>query len=105
MMGISMSAAPVDLAHAKATAKQYLTKAHAGKLMAPAASEPVLLKQVMGDINKTTPVLYIFNTSTTFVIVSGDERGLIATRLSLTGLSPTPMPQCRNHLWKAHQRQ
>ncbi len=74
MMGISMSAAPVDLAHAKATAKQYLTKAHAGKLMAPAASEPVLLKQVMGDINKTTPVLYIFNTSTTFVIVSGDDR-------------------------------
>ena len=69
-----MSAAPVDLAHAKATAKQYLTKAHAGKLMAPAASEPVLLKQVMGDINKTTPVLYIFNTSTTFVIVSGDDR-------------------------------
>ena len=74
MMGLSMSAAPVDLAHAKATAKQYLTKAHAGKLMAPAASEPVLLKQVMGDINKTTPVLYIFNTSTTFVIVSGDDR-------------------------------
>ena len=69
-----MSAAPVDLAHAKATAKRYLTKAHAGKLMAPAASEPVLLKQVMGDINKTTPVLYIFNTSTTFVIVSGDDR-------------------------------
>ena len=74
MMGLSLSAAPVDLAHAKATAKQFLNRAHAGKMMAPAASEPVLLKQVMGDINKNTPVFYIFNTSSTFVIVSGDDR-------------------------------
>ena len=74
MMALHMSAAPVDLATAKAKAKQYLINANAGKMMASAASEPVLLKQVMGDINKTTPVLYIFNTSSTFVIVSGDDR-------------------------------
>ena len=74
IMALQMSAAPVDLAQAKAKAKQYLIKANAGKMMSPAASEPTLFKQVMGDINKTTPVLYIFNTSSTFVIVSGDDR-------------------------------
>ena len=67
-------AAPVDVATAKATAKQYLTKQYAGKFMAPAATEPVLIKTEMGKVNKETPVFYIFNTSTTFVIVSGDDR-------------------------------
>ena len=67
-------AAPVDLATAKATAQQYLTKQYAGKSMAPAATEPVLIKTEMGKVNKETPVFYIFNTSTTFVIVSGDDR-------------------------------
>ena len=87
MLSLQLSAAPVSLEQAKATAKQYLVKANAGKMMAPAASEPVLFKQVMGDINKSTPVLYIFNTSTNFVIVSGDDR---AEEILAIGDSPLP---------------
>ena len=90
VMTLSVSAAPVDLAQAKATAKQYLTKAHAGKMMAPATSEPVLLKQVMGDINNNTPVFYIFNTSTNYVIVSGDDR---AEEILAIGDSPLTTDQ------------
>ena len=68
-------AAPVDVATAKATAKQYLVnQMYAGKIMAPAAIEPTLILTEKGDVNKETPVYYIFNTSTTFVIVSGDDR-------------------------------
>ncbi len=87
MLSLQLSAAPVSLEQAKATAKQYLVKANSGKMMAPAASEPVLFKQVMGDINKSTPVLYIFNTSTNFVIVSGDDR---AEEILAIGDSPLP---------------
>ncbi len=67
-------AAPVDVATAKATAKQYLTKQYAGKFMAPEAIEPTLIMTEKGDVNKETPVFYIFNTSTTYLIVSGDDR-------------------------------
>ena len=68
-------AAPVDVATAKATAKQYLVnQIYAGKFMAPAATEPVLIKTEMGKVNQEAPVFYIFNTSTTFVVVSADDR-------------------------------
>ena len=67
-------AAPVDVNAAKATAKQYLTKQYAGKFMAPEAIEPTLIMTEKGDVNKETPVFYIFNTSTTYLIVSGDDR-------------------------------
>ena len=68
-------AAPVDVAAAKATAQQYLVnKVYAGKYMAPAATEPVLVMTEMGKVNKETPVFYIFNTSTTYLIVAGDDR-------------------------------
>ena len=77
MLGMTtqLSAAPVDLAAAKATAKQYLQKqVNNGMLKATALTDPVLLKQEMGDVNKTTPVYYIFNTATNYVVVSGDDR-------------------------------
>ena len=68
-------AAPVDVATAKATAQQYLVnKVYAGKYMAPAATEPVLIMTEMGKVNKETPVFYIFNTETTYLIVAGDDR-------------------------------
>ena len=72
---LQVSAAPVDVASAKAKAQQYLVKEmYAGKSMAPAATEPVLVMTEMGDVNKETPVFYIFNTSTTYLIVAGDDR-------------------------------
>ena len=74
LAALQMPAAPVDVSAAKSKAKQYLaSQVYAGKLMAPAAIEPVLIKTEMGE-NATTPVYYIFNTATTFVIVAGDDR-------------------------------
>ena len=67
-------AAPVDVSTAKTKAEQYLTnRVYAGKYMAPAATQATLIKTEMGD-NAQTPVFYIFNTASTFVIVSGDDR-------------------------------
>ncbi len=72
---MSMSAAPVDQATAARKAKSYLTdNLYAGKLMAPAALNPVLLKAEMGNAKINQPVYYIYNTSTTFLVVAGDDR-------------------------------
>ncbi len=71
---LQMSAAPVDVSAAKTKAEQYLaSKVYAGKYMAPGAMQATLLKTEMGVAAKT-PVYYIFNTASTFVIVSGDDR-------------------------------
>ena len=75
LFAVKLSAAPVDLATAKQTAQQFLVnEMYAGKYMAPSAIEPTLIKTEMGDVNKETPVLYFFNTSTTYLIVAGDDR-------------------------------
>ena len=69
-----MSAAPVDVSAAKTKAEQYLAiQVYAGKYMAPKATQATLIKTEMGDITKV-PVYFIFNTATTYVIVSGDDR-------------------------------
>jgi len=72
---LSMSAAPVNQATAMQKAKNYLTnKLYAGKIMAPAALQPVLLKAEPGIVKLDQPVYYIYNTSTTFLVVAGDDR-------------------------------
>ena len=71
---LQMSAAPVDVSAAKTKAEQYLAnKVYAGKIMAPGATQATLIKAEVGDIAKV-PLYYIFNTASTFVIVSGDDR-------------------------------
>lgn len=75
MVALQLSAVPVSPAAAQVKAQQYLNKTlYAGKYMAPAATQPQLVMTEMGDINKNTPVFYVFNTSTTYLIVSGDDR-------------------------------
>ena len=67
-------AAPVDVSTAKVKAQQYLaSKVYAGKTMAPGATAATLIRTEMGA-NAKTPVYYIFNTASTFIIVSGDDR-------------------------------
>ena len=67
-------AAPVDVSTAKTKAEQYLAqKVYAGKIMAPVTIDATLIKTEMGKTVKA-PVYYIFNTETSFVIVSGDDR-------------------------------
>ena len=74
MVAVQLMAVPVDVSTAKAKAEQYLAnKVYNGKYMAPGATNATLIKAEMGD-NAKTPVYYIFNTATTFVIVSGDDR-------------------------------
>ena len=73
-LALQLSAAPVDPSTAKTKAEQYLAqKVYVGKAMAPGATEATLIKTEMGE-KASTPVYYIFNTATTFVIVSGDDR-------------------------------
>ena len=75
IVAMSLTAAPVDQATASRTAKNYLTnELFAGKFMAPAALNPVLLKAEMGEGKVNQPVYYIYNTSETFLVVAGDDR-------------------------------
>ena len=73
---MSMWAAPVDQAAALRKAQSYLAnELYAGKIMAPAAMQPVLVKtELSDDVRVKHPVYYIYNTSTTYVVVSGDDR-------------------------------
>ena len=75
MVAVQLMAAPVDVSTAKTKAEQYLAqKVYAGnRSMTPGATNATLIKTEMGD-KAQTPVYYIFNTATTFVIVSGDDR-------------------------------
>ena len=75
LTAMSLMAAPVDQATAQRKAKSYLAnELYAGQLMAPAALNPVLLKAEMGNVKLAEPVYYIYNTSTTFIVVAGDDR-------------------------------
>ena len=72
---LSLTAAPVDQASAFRKAKSYLAnELYAGKVMAPAALNPVLLKAEIGNPKLNQPVYYIYNTSTTFLVIAGDDR-------------------------------
>lgn len=66
-------AAPVDVTTAKGKALRHLLKLNFGKTMAPAAVDATLIKTEIGEKSQT-PVFYIFNTTSNFVIVSGDDR-------------------------------
>ena len=73
-VALQLIAAPVDVSTAKTKAEQYLAqKVYAGKIIAPGAADVTLIKTEMGETAKA-PVYYIFNTETSFVIVSGDDR-------------------------------
>ena len=75
ILAMSLSAAPVDQVTAKNKAQRFLTnELYAGKMMSPAALTPVLLKAEMGNAKVNQPVYYIYNTSTTFIVVAGDDR-------------------------------
>ena len=74
---MSLWAAPVDQVMATKRAKNFLAnELYAGKMMAPAALNPVLLKAEMGNGKVNQPVYYIYNTSTTFLVVAGDDRAV-----------------------------
>lgn len=74
MLTLQLSAAPVDVFTAQQKAQQYLVgNVYAGKFMSPGATNAKLLKTEVGEKSQI-PVYYIFNTETTFVIISADDR-------------------------------
>ena len=87
---LSLQAAPIDKNAAAKVAKNYLAnEMYAGKMMAPAALNPVLVKTEYGSDKKLNlPVYYIYNTSTTFLVVSGDDR---AEQILMVGDKPLNM--------------
>ena len=86
MMAMSLSAAPVDQAAAMRKAKSYLAnELYSGKIMAPAALNPVLIKTEVGNAKINKPVYYIYNTSTTFLVIAGDDR---AEEILMVGDAP-----------------
>ncbi len=70
---MQLSAAPVDQAVAFKKAQACL-KGESGTLRASSASSLKLHRAVMGDAKLNQPVFYVFNSSNSFVIVSGDDR-------------------------------
>lgn len=71
---IQLFAAPVDAVTAQATAKRYLqTSARRGHA-APAALDVKLVLTEKNQVNTNQAAYYIFNTSDSYVIVSGDDR-------------------------------
>ena len=74
IVAMSLSAAPVDQVTAKKKAESFLKQMYGDKIMSPGALNPVLLKAEMGNVKITEPVYYIYNTSTTFIVVAGDDR-------------------------------
>ena len=75
IMAMSLTAAPVDQATAQKKAQSFLkNELYAGQIMAPTATNPVLLKAELGNVKLNEPVYYIYNTSTTFIVVAGDDR-------------------------------
>lgn len=89
LAAMQLTSAPVDQLTAMRVAKNYLTNnLYAGKIMAPAALNPVLVKAEMGNTKLAQPVYYIYNTSTTFLVVAGDDR---ARQILMVGDQPLDM--------------
>jgi len=68
-------AANVDQVTAQAKAEAFLKKgAVNGRMMAPAPVKIVSQRTITNSVNVNLPVLYVFNTTDRFVIVSGEDR-------------------------------
>ena len=103
---LSSSAAPVDQAAAARKAKNFLTnKLYAGKMMAPAALNPVLIKTEKVNEKNNQPVYYIFNTSSTYLVVAGDDR---AEEILMIGDKPLDLdriPDAMQYLLDGYKQQ
>lgn len=71
---IQLFAAPVDAVTAQATAKRYLQASARRGHAAPAALDVKLVLTEKNQVNTNRAAYYIFNTSDSYVIVSGDDR-------------------------------
>ena len=103
---MQLTAAPLDQNTAMHVAKSFLSNEwYAGKIMAPAAVNPVLIKTEMGSTKLGQPVYYIFNTSTTFLVISGDDR---AREILMVGDEPLDLnrvPEAMQYMLDCYKEQ
>ena len=106
LMAMSTFAAPVDQARAMRMAKAYLTnELYAGQIMAPSALNPVLLRMEVGDNKLNQPVYYIYNTSTTFLVIAGDDRAENILMVGDEALDPQRIPDGLEYLLECYKEQ
>lgn len=106
LMAMQLTAAPVDQSMAMHTAKNFLANEwYAGKVMAPAALNPVLYKTEIGSNKLARPVYYIFNTSSTFVVVSGDDRAREILMVGDAPLDSRPIPDNMQYMLDCYKEQ
>ena len=76
LAAMQLSAAPVDMATAQRKAQAFVSNnSEARKMMnAKAGDQFVLHRAVMGEAKLAEPVFYVFNSKTSFIIISGDDR-------------------------------
>lgn len=75
LVSMALLAGPVDLTAARNAAQSFVNNSSsAGFKMNPSGADLTLLHSEMSTINAQQPVYYIFTTSDSYVIVSGDDR-------------------------------
>ena len=106
LVTMSSFAAPVDQAAAMKMAKAYLSnEMYAGRIMAPEAVNPVLLKAEIGNTKLNKPVYYIYNTSTTFLVIAGDDRAESILMVGDEPLDPERIPDGLQYLLDCYKQQ
>ena len=106
LVTMSSFAAPVDQTTAMQMAKAYLSnEMYAGKIMAPEALNPVLLKAEIGNTKLNKPVYYIYNTSTTYLVVAGDDRAENILMVGDAPLNPERIPDGLQFLLDCYKEQ
>ena len=106
LVTMSSFAAPVDQATAMKMAKAYLSnEMYAGRIMAPEALNPVLLKAEIGNTKLNKPVYYIYNTSTTYLVVAGDDRAENILMVGDAPLNPERIPDGLQFLLDCYKEQ
>ena len=106
LTAMSLTAAPVDQAAAMRKAKSFLaTEMYAGKIMAPAALNPVLVKTEIGNAKINKPVYYIYNTSTTFLVIAGDDRAEEVLMIGDAPLKLDRIPEGLQYLLDCYKEQ
>ena len=101
MAAIQLSAAPVDVNTAVATAQRFVSeKSYSGRLMAPLSGKLQLVHAEMNSKMLDRAVYYIFNASNGYVIVSGDDRAEQILGYGDTQLDINTIP-CNMKAWLA----
>ena len=74
LMAVPSWAAPVDVKSAQAKAHQFLLKQYSSGNLSGSINQLKLAHTQVSALDGITPVYYVFNTASSFVVVSGEDR-------------------------------